>query len=253
MAWEGLLPILEDAEARMTRVSAVARDPVEDGSALEGDDRKLKGWHLSTLAVSALNTAIEHVHAVKLLLVDAKAAPPHALLTLLRSALEDASLAVWLLAPDERQERLTRALRAWHRDFGDRAGFEKHERVQLRSKQWRSGTARQQQMIELATHLGLDAATVRKRLTATAVIDEATAAIGQRDDGLRLWSLSSGQAHGRLWAVMKNVPTDATRQKSNFAIRFVVDESNVIDLARIDHALILRADELLDERSRRRP
>jgi hypothetical protein len=251
MAWDGLLPILDDAEKRMTRTSTVARDPVEDGSPLDGDDRKLKGWHLSTLAVSALNTAIEHVHAVKVILVDAGVAPPHALLTLLRSALEDGSMAVWLLAPDERKERLTRALRAWHRDFGDRAGFEKHEKVQLRSKQWRSGTARQQQMVELATHLGLDAATVTKRLTATSVIDEATASIGQRDEALRLWSLSSGQAHGRLWAAMKNVPTDATRQKSHFAVRFVVDESNVIGLARIAHALIVRADELLDQRSRR--
>lgn len=78
---------------------------------MAGNDARLVDFPPSTLILSGLDVAIEQMHALTVLFMDARVAHPHVPLTLLPAALEDASRALWLIAPDSRPERLLRALR----------------------------------------------------------------------------------------------------------------------------------------------
>jgi hypothetical protein len=97
------------------------------GSELADDDQRLPGFPGSTLVRTGLDAGSEYLHALGVLLIDAAIAHPRVPLTLLRVSLQDLAEAVWLLAQDQRDERLLRALRVWHRDFGDRAQYQRIE------------------------------------------------------------------------------------------------------------------------------
>src|SRR5205823_6269469 len=55
--------------------------------------------------------AVDHLHCLHALIADAQLLNMYAPYTLVRAALENASAAVWLLAPASRTERITRRLR----------------------------------------------------------------------------------------------------------------------------------------------
>lgn len=93
------------------RVQTHAPDP-ELGSSLAVDDAALNPFQLSHAVVSALSTAVDHMHALRSLIADAHVVYPCATFTLLRAALENAATAVWLLTPpDHRDQRVLRRLR----------------------------------------------------------------------------------------------------------------------------------------------
>lgn len=79
------------------------------GSALAVDDEEWPYLSASSLVSVGLASAREHLHAVRLL-IEARELFPAATATVCRSALIGASLAVWMLQPDEREERLRRSL-----------------------------------------------------------------------------------------------------------------------------------------------
>jgi hypothetical protein len=79
------------------------------GSELAVDDEEWPYACTSSLVSVGLGTAREHLHAVRIL-VEAEELFPAAASTLCRSALIGASLAVWMLEPDDRDVRLRRAL-----------------------------------------------------------------------------------------------------------------------------------------------
>jgi hypothetical protein len=244
------MPIFDYVDERMKVVSSRPRPEARPGSALHGDNRRLRGYHITTAAVSALNSAVEHVYAVRALFVDAHISLPHVPLTLLRSALEDASLTVWLLQPDEPGERMTRALRTWYRDMGDRSKYEDTEGIVRRHSRWQSAKVRQEDILAVARERGLDPARVQQRLSATAVIRAAAAVIDDGSQAGRLWQLSSGQAHGRIWAILKNQAAYASAtSRGTYNVSLVANKQNVIALAQLDHSLIVKGEELLQLRS----
>jgi hypothetical protein len=73
----------------------------------------------------------------------------------------------------------------------------------------------------------------------TSVIAQAANLIGQRDEALRLWSLSSGLAHGRYCARLKALdPVGAVRATGGYTLTMVASEAEVVALARICDALL---------------
>ncbi|WP_133734322.1 hypothetical protein [Nocardia ignorata] len=82
------------------------------GSQLVGDDDDWPGFALSQVAYGGLSVAAEHLQALRVH-IDPSSSPvvnlfPTAHSTLCRTALVGAAQTVWLLAPDERAERLRR-------------------------------------------------------------------------------------------------------------------------------------------------
>lgn len=91
---------------------------VQPGSAMAGDDTATDPFRVSTVAWHSITAAVDHIRCFRDSLITNRTPASietlvrtHSQYTLLRAALENASLAVWLLAADDRAERITRRLR----------------------------------------------------------------------------------------------------------------------------------------------
>ena len=79
-----------------------------------------RGRHAPSHAVgAALTSSIDHLNTLQALVMQARVLPARAPFTLLRAALENAAVAVWLLAPPNRNERVFRRLRLQWADAQD--------------------------------------------------------------------------------------------------------------------------------------
>jgi hypothetical protein len=92
---------------------------VRPGSAMADDDMATDPFRVSTVAWHGITAAVDHIRCFRDSLITSRTdtnietlVRTHSQYTLLRAALENASLAVWLLAADDRAERITRRLRA---------------------------------------------------------------------------------------------------------------------------------------------
>lgn len=105
------------------------------GSSIAGDDMATTPFQTSHTVVTALTMATENIRALhKLLLVDDQlVVPMYAHYPVMRSILEAASLAKWILRPVERRERVLRSLRARAEDITQDHSLRKHEIATLRS------------------------------------------------------------------------------------------------------------------------
>jgi hypothetical protein len=100
-----LLWIFDAAAGWQVRTERRAGD-VHAGSSLWKDDEVTSPYLMSHSVRGALVSAVDHLNAFRALVQDAHVVHPRATLTLLRAALENAALAVWLLAPANRNERV---------------------------------------------------------------------------------------------------------------------------------------------------
>jgi hypothetical protein len=92
--------ILADVQALQERWGTEGLvPPAEPGSRLAGDDAKSAPYHVSHGGTQLLSVATDHLHAIKLLLIDGGVLQNSAPYTLARGALEAAGTAVWMLAP----------------------------------------------------------------------------------------------------------------------------------------------------------
>jgi hypothetical protein len=100
----------------VSRWRVVLASQIDVGGELAEDDLAWQWLPSSTLAMVGLGAAREHLHAIRLL-IDAGELFPSATSTLARSGLIGASQAVWILRPDDRRERLRRALSLARHDY----------------------------------------------------------------------------------------------------------------------------------------
>jgi hypothetical protein len=238
--FDHLLDLFSDTERWMLISQRGSLGGPAPGSALAEDNRRLGIYPGTHLVLAGLTGAIDHLDAFRQLIVKDRALHLVAPVTLLRSVLEEAGLALWLVDPGQRQERLLRALRAHHRDMNDRAEYEKVRPPALGPK-GKTASARCKQIRELAGALGLDQSKVAGTLSASGVIDRACQALGPAGaEGPRLWRLSSGLAHGRHWTVMHGYELqDAWDSGGGFAaVKVASNEELVTGLATLGHALV---------------
>lgn len=174
--------------------------PVQTGSALAGDNAATAPLHLSHAAWFAWTLAVDQLDGVRALTEDARRIQPWAHHTLLRSALENAATALWLLAPDERDERVRRRLKL--------AGLDIHESARAQdlsgltpAPPGRLPAERREEIKQLAAARGLDPNAVLGRFSYAKVLREAAPVTSFDPDTLELlWMTGSGIAHGRTWA-----------------------------------------------------
>lgn len=107
---QALVQLFPRIKAWRERTSAVSLRPAP-GSQLAKDDQLVHPYQISHAATGALVSAVDHMDALRTLVEDAHVVHARAPLTLLRGSLENASVAVWLLAASNRKERIRRRLR----------------------------------------------------------------------------------------------------------------------------------------------
>jgi hypothetical protein len=184
-----------------------------EGSELAVDDEDWPWWRLSQLAFAGLASARQHLDAVRVHY--AETGPyPLADPTLMRSALLGAAQAAWLLAPDERAVRTSRA-RTLAAEMYLRHGQYLEELSALRDGADPNTEKVKKRVHERAEELDAKRASdgQRAQLNATSVIETAVGeCLGPRlvREGRAMWRAGSGAAHGLVWPVLGRSGTQQT-------------------------------------------
>lgn len=171
------------------------------GSRLASDDALTDPYHLSHAVDVSISTALDHLRALRALLVDAQALHMAAPFTLTRAAIENAARALWLLTPDAQDVRVARRLQmcvqdAKERDTADALlGATPTGRYTL--------AARKDRFAGMAEAAGVDRQRVLQRPPGfSTIVSEASDHVGSDLPLEYLWRLGSGYAHGQPWSVL---------------------------------------------------
>lgn len=116
--WLKAAPLID---RMMERVGTKGEFPVAGGSSLSGDDKAADPYQVSHVLRMCLTAGVDHLHAVKVLVVDEGVLHVAAPSALARGALENFSAAYWVLGPKSRDDRIERALRWQAKNFKDGA------------------------------------------------------------------------------------------------------------------------------------
>lgn len=203
---QALLWIFDVTAGWRARTEERRTDEVQTGSSLLKDDEVTSPYLMSRAVRGALVSAVDHLDAFRALVQDAHVVHPRATLTLLRAALENAALAVRLLGPANRNERVLRRLRLQWADFhdGHYVGrlFEDEPTPSLDDRRVKlQAIARKRGLTD--EQLALVAA---RPVTFSSIVEAATreSAFLQLDERTAMfcWMAASGIAHARQWAVL---------------------------------------------------
>jgi hypothetical protein len=189
---------------RVLRVSEEWMDSkmltVESGSSFAGDDAKTHPFDLSQGVAQSITMSVDHLHCLRMALTGTGDNVPrlhaYAPLTLLRAAVENAAIAVWVMSESNRNERILRYIR--------------HQLTSIKKLKKTLALAgdavapvtskREDSLLDIADACGIDRAQVTKEVTATEMVRSASETTGFKDDDMDLmlmfWKVSSAVAHG---------------------------------------------------------
>lgn len=244
----GNFPIIK---AWRSRTVAAASGPVE-GSPLRRDDEITHPYQISHAAVGALVSAVDHMDALRTLVEEAHVVHARAPYTLLRGALENSAVAVWLLAPANRVERVIRRLR-WHW-VSEKYGVEAAELIG--SQQGLTLDERRAKIEDVARSCGMTEAQVRQATTPASfrLIVQSAGEEGKGLDGKTVkfcWMAESGIAHAQSWAVLALLKRVEVRAASEGIVGLEMSASDNFLLLSwaVAARMIAEGWRLLDERS----
>jgi hypothetical protein len=156
--------------------------------------------------------------------------------TLLRGALEPASIALWVLKGGSRPYRRERALRVWNADYTERAKWEKDRRF-TPVPPAKSGNDRAAAVRGLAKDktLGLRSQQISQQLSLSDTVADAGKYAGwKREEARARWREASGFAHGRTWPLLSlTSPVGAEVIRGGVGLALTVDEKRLGELARL--------------------
>lgn len=216
------LPVLFDLLAEISTAVAWPHPPAHR-SPLELDDQRWSWWPLSSIVLAKLNSATDHLHAVRIH-AEAENFHPMATYTLTRAALLSASQAVWLLCDDDPLIRQRRGLFVV-READARRLASIQTAVEGRQVFWskvsvlRGHIAMRAQGRLLAEH-GLPKP---GPTTETNVIEVAARAVQPNSlawekQAKYQWQTSSSDAHGMMWGSLTRGPGTLAQSPAGLAV-----------------------------------
>lgn len=213
---------------------------IAEDSLLAGDDRDLTGFWVSMVVTNAITACLDHVITLRDMVTgENRAITLNAPWTLLRAAVESASVAVWVMEPGQRTTRRGRALRVWHYDFGQRQLWE-DDTERVPPPRGKSGRDRAKEVLALATSLGVKPTQVSANLSYADTVAHAAQAVGwSRTEARARWREASAFAHGRSWPLLSlTSPTEAEVIPGGFSLALTLDEARLRPLADLTHDLL---------------
>lgn len=250
----------------MSAFTVNSRAP-EPGSSLAGDDKATDPYHLSHAVVQVLTSAVDHLETLRLVVQEQQVLPARGGFTLVRAALENAAVGVWLLAPTSRDERVFRLLR-W-----EWADTEDADAVLLLMGDMHSDPTRSAEIVQSAA---AQRAERKKKLQALAKArqmspDQVSKVCGrpvpwatilkEAGDAAReltgngakwAWMICSGLAHSRRWAMLAFLNHEVTPGPTPDLqhLRISATEERVAVMANTAALMLAEAWQLFDERRR---
>jgi hypothetical protein len=207
------------------RIQAPNDFPVQPNSELAGDDAVSTPYHVSHSARWCLNSGVEHLHALKALVIDAELIHSAASYSLVRGALENFAAGFWILHPSERRVRVEHGLRWWMKNFRDQdkatstAGMPDDKPV----------APKLAATIQIGKAADCDMKELKSPYFSTPVLEYAD----QHSSAIHphlIWQICSGFAHGRPWASlgMNNRETQQTAQDDVSQVRLTADHKRLL-------------------------
>ncbi|WP_329054086.1 hypothetical protein OG738_13575 [Amycolatopsis sp. NBC_01488] len=240
--------ILADLAKIFDRVDALAgviedeHPPPIAGSTLAEDDVATDPFHISHAAIWGLVSAVDHVKALRTLVVDSHTVPARAPFTLLRAALENAATTVWLLAPSERAERVLRRLRLQWANIKD----DESARQLIDHAQTVPTKDKKRRLQDIGRAAGLSSSEVSLIASRTVGFSSIVETAGREGNGLEadimllVWKLCSGIAHAKSWAVLGLLDRDQIKRVTeNVAqVRLSAPDSALLNITGLAAAAI---------------
>lgn len=206
-----MFPRIEDA---WQKLDGVYVQVVEPRSSLRLDDRYLGRWRSGGLHVTAMFAAVDALMAVQTILKPVIAGtgslPMSALFPMIRAAIESASLAIYLLEPLDRDERLRRSYLVAAEDakylstFGEALGRETNT---VRA----DAQAHIRELLATRPSIEAGAPFAFERVQYSDLVENADAVMAadpatpkvERMALIAWWKLLSGLSHGKQWAFVE--------------------------------------------------
>jgi hypothetical protein len=220
--WAEIAPLIDIMISRIQDPNDFALQP---NSELAADDAASKPYHVSHAARWCLNSGVEHLHALKSLVIDAGLIHSAASYTLARGALENFAAGHWILHPPERSVRIEHGLRWWTKNFRDQdkatktAGLPDTKPVKPKLEA----------IVEIGKAAGCDLKELKSPYFSTPVLeyaDEYSTAIHPH----LIWQICSGFAHGRPWASIgiNEMETQSTPEEGVLQAKFTSDHKRLL-------------------------
>jgi len=217
----------------------IVEDRPARGSDLHGDDLATAWMQTSHVSVTALTMVADNMRAVCDMLrpADHLIVPMYAHYPVLRSVVEAAAEAKWLLTPDVRKERVARTLRAKFSDAKHDAELAKEQRETVAAMD--DGGTHAEALIEADKHAAaryardvakirsiaeeqqIPWAAVKSGLPPWIQIIKAVCGIEAHDEGVRV---PGGYAAG-LWKIMSGLSHPSTSRSVNHSAMERIDEA----------------------------
>lgn len=224
-----------DVEHMTMGVGEVAQD-----SLLAGDDRDLTGFWVSMVVTNAITACLDHVITLRdMVMRENGTITLNAPWTLLRAAVESASVAVWVMESGQRSTRRGRALRVWHYDFGQRQLWE-DDTGKVPPPRGKSGRERAKEVLAVATDLGVKPTQVTTSLSYADTVGHAASVVGwSRSEARARWREASAFAHGRSWPLISlTSPTGVEVIQGGYALALTLDEARLRPLSDLTYDLL---------------
>ncbi|MFJ6198850.1 hypothetical protein [Micromonospora sp. NPDC092111] len=177
--------------------------PAEPGSSLATDNARTDPHQISHAVIYSIGVAVDHLHSMRMALTgtdDGKIGlHTYAPFTLTRGALENASAAIWMLAPGNRQERIRRRL--WY----ELASIKQAESLIKEAHRPDGGTIqrRRDRVFGLVDAAGINRARLKGKPFYEDYLNEAGRVTELVDGETNLvyimWKMCSAVAHGDSW------------------------------------------------------
>lgn len=186
-----------EVDRMMDRVNDPMDFAVSPGSSLAGDDRASDPYQVSHAVQMCIVAGVDHLHAMKSLLIDLNVLHSAAPFTLVRGALEIFASAFWILHPTGRSTRVERVLRWNAKNFHDQ-----HPALQSLSL---SDAAQRDAKYARLAQIGSGRGIPEKNISAGY---QSTESVRYADMHARTakpllsWRMCSGYAHGRPWVYL---------------------------------------------------
>lgn len=177
---------------------AAATPPVQPGSLLAQDDALTHPWQLSHIVTEMLTVAVEQLHAIKTLMLDAGMLHNHAPFTLARSAIEVSGTALWMLQPESQRIRVRRRLTCAAQDAKD-ANEVAHRGDRPPSVPLSDRLSRMRDLVAAVERKPVESL---PWLKISKVMEQVDALSVSPIGVLDAWRTASGFAHGRQWAAL---------------------------------------------------